>query len=102
MFTTMTLLDFTMKKLNIGSRSTIRRSHELAIERGQNQVTPLHLLTALLLQEESMVISILDKLEVDTVLLSDSVLEAIETPELASVMSPAYQIYLTPELRIPC
>src|SRR3989338_4942033 len=87
------LSNFTTK-----AKEAIRRSHELAIERGQNQVTPLHLLTALLLQEESMVISILDKLEVDTVLLSDSVLEAIETPELASVMSPAYQIYLTPEL----
>ncbi len=80
------------------AKEAIRRSHELAIERGQNQVTPLHLLTSLLLQDESMVISILDKLEIDTVLLTDSVLEAIETPEASAVMSPAYQIYLTPEL----
>ncbi len=80
------------------AKEAIRRSHELAIERGQNQVTPLHLLTSLLLQDESMVISILDKLEIDTILLTDSILEAIETPDAGAVMSPAYQIYLTPEL----
>lgn len=87
------LQNFTTK-----AKEAIRRSHELAIERGQNQVTPLHLLTALLLQDESMVISVLDKLEIDAVLLTDSVFEAIEAPEASSVMSPAYQIYLTPEL----
>jgi len=80
------------------AREAIRRAHELAIERGQNHVTPLHLLTALVLQEESMVLSILDKLEVDTVLLTDSLLEAIDTPEGSSVLAPSYQIYLTPEL----
>lgn len=80
------------------AKEAIRRAHELAIERGQNHVNPLHLLSALILQEESMVISILDKLEIDTVLLTDSLLEAIEGPESASVLSPSYQVYLTPEL----
>lgn len=80
------------------AKEAIRRAHELAIERGQNHVNPLHLLAALILQEESMVISILDKLEVDTVLLMDSLLEGIENPEGANVLSPSYQLYLTPEL----
>lgn len=80
------------------AKEAIRRAHELAIERGQNHVNPIHLLAALILQEESMVISILDKLGVDTVLLSDSVIEAIEGNEGSSVLSPSYQIYLTPEL----
>ena len=80
------------------AKEAIRRAHELAIERGQNHVSPIHLLAALMLQEESVVISILDKLEVDTVLLTDSLLEAIEGPEAARVLSPSYQIYLTPEL----
>src|SRR3989338_1054911 len=80
------------------AREAIRRAHEFAIERGQNHVTPLHLLAALVLQEESMVLSILDKLEVDTVLLTDSVLEMIDSPEGANVLAPSYQIYLTPEL----
>jgi ATP-dependent Clp protease ATP-binding subunit ClpB len=80
------------------AKEAIRRAHELAIERGQNHVNPLHLLLALLLQEESMVISILDKMDVDTVLLTDSLLEAIESPESSAVLSPSYQLYLTPEL----
>ena len=80
------------------AKEVIRRAHELAIERGQNHVNSIHLLGALLLQEESMVISILDKMEVDTVLLTDSVLESIESPEASQTISPSYQIYLTPEL----
>lgn len=80
------------------AKEAIRRAHELAIERGQNHVNPLHLMSALILQEESMVASILDKLEVDNILLTDSLLEAIETPDGGQVLSPSYQLYLTPEL----
>lgn len=80
------------------AKEAIRKAHELAIERGQNHVNPLHLLTALILQEESMVASILDKLDIDTILLTDSLLDAIEAPEGGGTISPSYQIYLTPEL----
>lgn len=80
------------------AKEAIRRAHELAIERGQNHVSTLHLLGALLTQEESMVISILDKLDVDTILLTDTLLEAIESPEQSHTISPSYQIYLTPDL----
>jgi len=80
------------------AREVIRRAHELAIERGQNQVNPHHLLAALLLQEESLVVSILDKLEVDSLSLTDHVLDSIETMGGGNVMSPSYQIYLTPDL----
>jgi ATP-dependent Clp protease ATP-binding subunit ClpB len=80
------------------AKEAIRRAHELAIERGQNHVNPLHLLAALVLQEESIVFSILEKLEVDTVLMTDSILETIEGAETGSVLAPSYQIYLTPEL----
>ncbi len=80
------------------AKEAIRKSHELAIERSQNNVSSLHLLAALLMQEESMVVSILERLEVDTVLLTDSVLEAIEGPGTKSTLSQSYQIYLTPDL----
>ncbi len=80
------------------AKEAIRKAHELAIERGQNHVNPLHLLTALILQEESVVTSILDKLEVDTILLTDSLLESIEGVEAGQTLSASYQIYLTPEL----
>ena len=80
------------------AREAIRKAHELAIERGQNQVNPVHLLLALVLADESPVMGILDKLEVDTILLTDYLVDSIESPEGSSVLSPAYQIYLTPEL----
>ncbi|MEN9582787.1 MAG: hypothetical protein RL641_741 [Candidatus Parcubacteria bacterium] len=80
------------------AKEAIRKAHELAIERGQNHVNSLHLLTALLLQEESMVISILEKLDIDSMLLTDSVVEAIEAPESQSTVSPSYQMYFTPDL----
>jgi ATP-dependent Clp protease ATP-binding subunit ClpB len=80
------------------AKEAVRRAHELAVERGQNQVSPMHLLGSLLLQEESLVISVLDKLEVDVILLTDTVLETIEGAASGSVLSPSYQLYLTPEL----
>lgn len=79
------------------AKESIKKAHELAIERGQNHVNPLHLLGAFLLQDESLVLAILERLEVDTVLLTDNLVESIETGEGAQVLSPAYQIYLTPE-----
>ena len=60
------------------AKEVIRRAHELAIERGQNHVNPLHLLAALVLQEESIVASILDRLDIDIILFTDSIMEAIE------------------------
>lgn len=80
------------------AKEAIKKAHEFAIERGQNHVNGLHLLTALLFQEESVVISILDSLQVDTLLLSDSVIESIEGPESKNTISPSYQMYLTPDL----
>ncbi len=54
------------------AKEAIRKSHELAIERGQNHVNVLHLLTALLIQDDSIVVSILDKMNIDTILLIDN------------------------------
>jgi ATP-dependent Clp protease ATP-binding subunit ClpB len=80
------------------AKEAVKKAHELAIERGQNHVSPLHLLTALVHQEESLVFSVLDHLDIDTMLLSDTLLELLETPETASTLSPSYNLYLTPEL----
>lgn len=85
-------------KFTSKAREAIRRAHELAIERGQSHVHVLHLLAALVLQEESMVTSILERLEIDTMLLMDNLLEAIEGSDPGTTLSPSYQIYLTPEL----
>jgi ATP-dependent Clp protease ATP-binding subunit ClpB len=80
------------------AKESIKRSHELAIERGQNNVSTLHLLAALLVQEESNIITLLDRLEIDTMLMTDSVLEAIETVDGATTVAPSYQMFLTADL----
>jgi len=79
------------------AREAIRRSHELAVERGKNHVDSVHLLISLLLQEESMVLSILDKLEIDSALLSDTLIDSIDADESHATASASYQIYLTEE-----
>ncbi len=86
------------KHFTTKAKEVIRKAHELAIERGQNHVSTLHLLVALLHQEESYVLSILDRMDVDAVLLSDSLLEMLEEPETTATLSPSYQLYITPEL----
>jgi ATP-dependent Clp protease ATP-binding subunit ClpB len=58
----------------------------------------VHLIAALVEQDDSMVASILDHLDIDIVLLSDTLAENIDGSESSSVLSPSYQIYLTPEL----
>ncbi len=80
------------------AKEVIKRAHELAIERGQNHVNPLHLLAALVLQEESLVSSILDRLDTDVVLLTDTIIEMIESVSSGATLSAPHQIYLTPEL----
>ncbi|MEI6419997.1 MAG: AAA family ATPase [bacterium] len=80
------------------AKEAIRRAHELAIERGQNHVNPLHLLLALILQEESIVNSILDKMDVDSILMTDQLIEATEGEGTNNTVSPSMQMYLTPDL----
>jgi ATP-dependent Clp protease ATP-binding subunit ClpB len=86
------------KNFTTKAKEAIKKAHELAIERGQNHVSPLHLLTALIHQEESLVFSVLDRLDIDALLLIDTLLETLESPETTSTLSPSYQLYLTPDL----
>jgi ATP-dependent Clp protease ATP-binding subunit ClpB len=80
------------------AKEAIRKAHELAIERGQNHVSPVHLLTALAMQDESAVIAILDRLDIDIIAFTDFLLEALEIPEGQSTISQSYQLYLTSDL----
>lgn len=84
-------------KFTAKAKEAIQKSHELAIERGQNHVSGMHIFASLLLQEESMVERILERLEIDTQALTDTVLDAIDSPESSRTLSPSLQIYLTPE-----
>ncbi len=86
------------QNFTIKAQEAVRRAHELAVERGQNHVDVLHLLAALTLQEESVVISILEKLEIDLVFLSESILDQMDDSQASSTVAPSYQMYLAPEL----
>lgn len=80
------------------AKESIRKAHELAIERGQNHVSPVHLLAALAMQDESAVIVMLDRLDIDIIAFTDHLLEGLEGPETQGTISQSYQLYLTPEL----
>jgi len=80
------------------AKEAVRRAHELAIERGQNHVTPVHLFVAMLVQEDSIVVSILEKLEIDYLLLTDVLYEMIEGDDAGETLTPSYQMFLTKEM----
>ena len=80
------------------AKEAIHRAHQMAVERGHNQVSTLHLLSALLMQEESMVLPMLEQVDIDVANLTDSVLELIEGTSGNTAVSPSFQLYLTPEL----
>ncbi len=80
------------------AKEVIRHAHEFVIERGQNHVSALHLFAALVTQEDSLILPLLEKIDIDTAHLIDVILEQIELPERGNTLSPSYQIYLTPDL----
>lgn len=79
------------------AKEAVHRAHQLAAGKGQNQVSPLHLFAALLEQDESMVLSILEHLDIDTIELSDSVFEILDSGSSAAGAT-SFQLYLTQEL----
>lgn len=80
------------------AKEAIKRAHELAIERGQNNVNTIHLLAALLVHEESNIVALLDRMEIDTAHLTDLVLEGIESGDTQTTVAPSYQMFLTADL----
>lgn len=80
------------------AQEAVRKAHEIAVERGQSHVDVIHLLASLAMQDDSMVISILERIGVDVVFLSDSVFEHLDEASTSSLSTPSYQIYLTSDL----
>lgn len=86
--------NFTVK-----AQESFRKAHELALERGQNSLDALHVLGALLLQEdENIIIPLIEKLTIDYQQLTDYVLDLLDTRRGSQILTPAVQFYLTPEL----
>lgn len=77
----------------------LKKAHDLALERSHHQIDVLHLLTALILQEEGTVDAILEKLEIDVSSLADRLLETLDSlPRGAMIATPLGQVYLTQDL----
>ncbi|MDB4984347.1 MAG: ATP-dependent chaperone ClpB, ATP-dependent Clp protease ATP-binding subunit ClpB [Patescibacteria group bacterium] len=86
-------------KYTTKAKEAIRRSHELALERGNDHVSVFHLLAALVLQDDSPVVSILEGTEIDLNALTDALLEKIETGKsIGEMVTQNLQMYLTPDL----
>ncbi len=58
----------------------------------------MHLLAALLVQEDSNIVTLLDRIDIDSMHLTDSVLEAIEGSDNQTTVAPSYQMFLTADL----
>lgn len=87
------------QQFTIKAQEVLKKAHDLALERSHNQIDVLHLLTALVLQEEGTVTSILEKLETDISSFIDRLLETIDSlPRGAAVASPLGQVFLTQDL----
>lgn len=85
------------------AKEIIRRSHELAIERGQNHVNSIHLLTSLVLQEDSLILSLLEKINIDGQEFTHTLLDTLDESEGEvskedTLASSVTQMYLTPDL----
>ncbi|MBI5045830.1 MAG: AAA family ATPase [Candidatus Niyogibacteria bacterium] len=80
------------------AQEAIRRAHELAMERRQSQIDVEHLLAALILQEEGIVIALLEKLGVDPDALLDDVLAEIDGMAKSGAPMASPQVYLSQDL----
>ena len=83
----------------IKAQEVLKKAHDLAIERSHQQIEPVHLLAALVFQEEGIVESILEKLEVDVPALSEELLGVLDKFSRGNASPNSIgTLYLSPEL----
>lgn len=87
-----------LNNFTVKAQEALKRAHDLAVERGQSSLGAMHLLAALLLQEEGVIAAILERLEIDYIQFSDMVLDLLDERKGSFVLTPSQQFYLTPEL----
>lgn len=87
------------QKFTIKAQEVLKKAHDLALERSHQQIDVLHLLSALVLQEEGTVEGIMEKSEIDVSALVDRMLESLDSmPRSAMISTPLGQVYLTQDL----
>ncbi|MBI5913315.1 ATP-dependent chaperone ClpB [Candidatus Azambacteria bacterium] len=85
-------------KFTTKAQEAIFKAQEIAGAHAQFQVDTVHLLDALIRQEDSAVLTVLYKLGVNVELLKGQVDRAVETGEKSQVNIPFGQVYVTAEL----
>ena len=80
------------------AQEALFKAQEISSAHGQFQVDTVHLLASLIRQEESVVVTILNKMEVNTELLKAQTERVIETQEKKQGNIPFGQVYVTQEL----
>ncbi len=89
----------TMMNNNFTTRAheALQTAHMITAERGHQEMTPLHLLVALITQPESIVSSLLNKLEINSSWLEERLEEELQfLPRIEQ--GPAAQVYLSREV----
>ena len=89
---------FNLNKFTTKSQEALRQAQEIAYDHQNQQVDALHLLAALLVQEESLVLSILKKIEVDIPLLKQKLLQIIESMPKSRFEVNLTQMFLTEDM----
>jgi ATP-dependent Clp protease ATP-binding subunit ClpB len=89
---------FNLNKFTTKSQEALRNAQEIAYDHQNQQVDALHLLAALLVQEESLILSILKKIEVDIPLLKQKLLQIIESMPKSRFEVNLTQMFLTEDL----
>jgi len=88
-----------LDKFTTKAQEALQDAHGIASEKGQQQVDILHLLRALIIQEESLVLAILEKLEVSIEKLEKEIdLALTRLPHLVISAGGLLQAYLTQDL----
>lgn len=83
-----------INKFTNKSQEAIKKAQEIASEKGQQQVDVFHLMSVLISQEESIVLTVLKNAEIDTDVFSKDINEAIEKlPKISGGLKD--QIYIT-------
>src|SRR4030042_5941198 len=89
---------FNPNKFTTKSQEALRNAQQIAIDSQNQQVDALHLLAAMLLQEESLVVTVVKKLEVDVNELKNEIFMAIEKlPKFRGKINLT-QMFLTEDL----
>ncbi len=82
----------------IKAQEALKKAHDLAIERSHQQIDPLHILVALVLQEEGTVEAVLEKLDRDVAAFSEKLMDILDRLPRLTGGGGIASLYLSQEL----